>query len=128
MAEDSEYEVGYGKPPRHTRWPPVQSGNPKGRPRKTTILGDLIREELDRLVEVREQGTTRKITKREALAKSLVNAALKDPRLAHRLLPLLSSNPETDIEIDEHDLATLDRFLQQEQTRRESPGEGEGET
>lgn len=128
MADDNEYEVGYGKPPLHTRWEPGQSGNPKGRPRKSTNLADLIREELDRLVEVHEQGITRKITKREALAKSLVNGSLKDPRLAQRLLPLLSSNPETDIEIDEHDLATLERFLQQEQPKRESHDEAEGET
>lgn len=128
MAEDSEYEVGYGKPPKESRWKPGQSGNPKGRPRKTTILDDLIREELDRMVEVREQGTTKKITKREALAKSLVNAALKDPRLAHRLLPLLSSNPETDIEINEHDVAALERYIQQEQSQRDSYDEAEGET
>ena len=27
------YEVGYGKPPKHTRFKKGQSGNPKGRPR-----------------------------------------------------------------------------------------------
>ncbi len=30
---EPEYEVGYGKPPAHTRFQPGQSGNPMGRPR-----------------------------------------------------------------------------------------------
>jgi Family of unknown function (DUF5681) len=32
MADDNE--VGYGKPPRNSRWKPGQSGNPKGRPKE----------------------------------------------------------------------------------------------
>ena len=31
MSDD--YEVGYGNPPKHTRFPKGQSGNPKGRPK-----------------------------------------------------------------------------------------------
>jgi len=35
MANDmkGDYEVGRGKPPRHSRYKKGQSGNPKGRPR-----------------------------------------------------------------------------------------------
>jgi hypothetical protein len=29
---ERDYEVGYGKPPRHTRFKSGQSGNPRGRP------------------------------------------------------------------------------------------------
>ncbi len=29
-----DYDVGYGKPPKHTRWKKGQSGNPGGRPRR----------------------------------------------------------------------------------------------
>src|SRR6266511_2789790 len=28
------YQVGYGRPPHHTRFKPGESGNPKGRPRR----------------------------------------------------------------------------------------------
>ena len=31
---NSVFNVGYGKPPRHSQFKPGQSGNPKGRPRK----------------------------------------------------------------------------------------------
>jgi hypothetical protein len=30
--KDGDYEVGYGKPPRHTRFVKGQSGNPRGQP------------------------------------------------------------------------------------------------
>lgn len=31
MREKGDYDVGYGKPPKHTRWPKGKSGNPGGR-------------------------------------------------------------------------------------------------
>ena len=33
LKQPTEYEVGYGKPPAHSRFRPGQSGNPRGRPR-----------------------------------------------------------------------------------------------
>ena len=36
------YEVGYGKPPRHTRFPKGRSGNPKGRPPRSKNIGALL--------------------------------------------------------------------------------------
>ena len=36
---DQEYPVGYRKTPKHTQFKPGQSGNPKGRPRKSTTFG-----------------------------------------------------------------------------------------
>ena len=36
MADDKDkrdYEIGYGKPPKQTRFKPGQSGNPRGRPK-----------------------------------------------------------------------------------------------
>ena len=39
-----DYDVGYGRPPVHTRFKPGQSGNPKGRKRKPpSLLPDLKR-------------------------------------------------------------------------------------
>jgi len=36
------YEVGYGKPPRHTRFEPGVSGNPHGRPKDAKNLSTLV--------------------------------------------------------------------------------------
>lgn len=74
---DGNYEVGYGRPPKHTQFKPGQSGNAKGRPRKSKELHKLIQAELDTTIPVNEAGREKRITKREALVKQLVNLAIK---------------------------------------------------
>ncbi len=44
------YEVGYKKPPRHTRFSKGISGNPRGRPKGTQNLVSVINDLLDRPV------------------------------------------------------------------------------
>lgn len=74
---EDEDRVGYGCPPKHTRFKPGRSGNPRGRPRKSKQLEDLIRRELDEKIVAKEGGRDRHITKREAIVKQLVNRAIK---------------------------------------------------
>jgi len=42
MDQDVPYAVGHKKPPLHTRFPPGQSGNPKGRPKGRSKDKDLV--------------------------------------------------------------------------------------
>jgi hypothetical protein len=72
-SEKPAYEVGYGRPPRHTRFKPGQSGNPRGRPKNAKNLSTLLSEALNERVIVAENGRRRKITKREAIIAQLVN-------------------------------------------------------
>ena len=65
--------MGYGKPPCHTRFEKGQSGNPKGRPSGAKNLSTLLNEALNECVIVAEDGGRRKITKREAIVKTIVN-------------------------------------------------------
>ena len=44
---ERDYEVGYGKPPRHTRFTKGQSGNPRGRPPGAKNLKTLLSEALN---------------------------------------------------------------------------------
>jgi hypothetical protein len=69
MPPDNErdYEVGYGKPPRHTRFKPGRSGNPRGRPSGSKNLSTLLNEALNEPVIVAENGGQRKISKRRAI-------------------------------------------------------------
>ena len=66
----SDFPVGYKKPPHETRFKPGQSGNPGGRPKKKTItLAEAFGRELNTSVTVTEGGKSKKITKRDAIAK-----------------------------------------------------------
>ena len=87
-----DYEVGYGKPPRHTRFKKGQSGNPRGRPSGSKNLSTLLSEVLNELVVVAESSGRRKITKRRAIIMQLVNQAAKaDWRATKLLLDILQA-------------------------------------
>ena len=78
--------MGYGKPPRHTRFKRGQSGNPRGRPRGSKNLPTLLTEALNERVVVAENGGRRKITKREAIITQLVNRSAKADLRAVKIL------------------------------------------
>lgn len=89
MGSDDErnYEVGYGKPPKATRFKKGTSGNPAGRPRGSKNLNTLLNKELDQLVVVRENGREKRITKRQASAKQVANKMTAGD---HRYLPFFT--------------------------------------
>jgi hypothetical protein len=74
---DGDYQVGYGKPPRHSQFKRGQSGNPRGRPAGSKNFATLVSEALNEPVIVTEDGGRRKITKREAIVTQLVNRSAK---------------------------------------------------
>jgi hypothetical protein len=85
-----DYEVGYAKPPRHTRFKKGQSGNAKGRPVGAKNLSTLLSEALNEPVIVTENGRYRKITKRQAMITQLVNrSATADFRALKILLDII---------------------------------------
>jgi hypothetical protein len=56
-----EYDIGYRKPPKHSRFRPGQSGNPKGRPKGARSLNTLAREVFGQTVIVKTAGGERKM-------------------------------------------------------------------
>ena len=85
-----DYEVGYGKPPRDTRFPKGQSGNPRGRPSGDKNLKTLLSEALNEPVIVTENGGRRKVSKRQAIITQLVNrSATADFRAIKILLDIV---------------------------------------
>ena len=88
MSRDTgrDYEVGYGKPPRNTQFKKGQSGNPRGRPSGSKNLATLVSVALNEPVIVVENGGRKKITKREAIIKQLVNRSTKADWRAIKIL------------------------------------------
>jgi hypothetical protein len=74
MAEN--YEVGYGKPPQHTRFKKGRSGHPEGRPKGTPNLRSAIRRAAEEKVKVHIGDRTLTMRSIEAMAYKLVQKAL----------------------------------------------------
>lgn len=82
---DHPYEVGYRRPPQHTRFQKGRSGNPAGRPRgRRADLLLALQKELSSPVPITEQGRRITITKGELLARALVASAIKGDAKARR--------------------------------------------
>ena len=75
--DGGDYEVGYGKPPHHTRFVKGQSGNPRGRAPGAKNMKTLLTKALNELVIVTDHDGRRKVSKREAIVTQLVNRSAK---------------------------------------------------
>jgi hypothetical protein len=80
------YEVGYGKPPEHTRFKPGQSGNPKGRPKKAQNASTLFDKVTAEKITIKEGDKTRQVSKLEGIIQRAVNAALQGDSKAINLI------------------------------------------
>jgi Family of unknown function (DUF5681) len=88
--ESSKGPVGYGSPPRRSRFQKGQSGNPKGRVKESNNLATVLMNSAREVVTVNEGGRRRSISKLEAMSKQLVNkAASGDPRATQLLMQML---------------------------------------
>ncbi len=114
----ADYEVGYAKPPKHTRFQPGQSGNPRGRPKGTKNLRTDLMEELREKIVVREGDRPQKISKQRALLKSVVNRAIQGDARATaialstmmRLLDTGEGAPDVEDGLFDDELAILKAF------------------
>ena len=79
-------EVGYRKPPSHTRFKKGQSGNPAGRAPGVPNARALIEKEGAEPITITENGVQKVITKREAACKALYARAMKGDVPAFRTL------------------------------------------
>jgi hypothetical protein len=86
MSDD--YEVGFGRPPKWTRWKKGQSGNPeRRRPRRTPTTSEIVEKLLFASIDIIENGETRRVTVMEAIGLQLWKKAVDgDPRAADVLL------------------------------------------
>ena len=83
-----DYSVGYGRPPEHSRFKKGLSGNPSGRRRYTDSERgkQLLREESDRLVSIREGDKSVRMSALRAAIRSTFYSAAKGRSTAQRLV------------------------------------------
>ena len=81
-----QYDVGYGRPPLHSRFQPGQSGNPAGRQKGQPTPNEIFMKEAARLVKIKRGDTVESITKHEAIIRRLYQSAMEGDIAAARLL------------------------------------------
>ena len=106
------YEVGYGKPPKHSQFKPGQSGNKKGRPKRppramipSQMYKDVLRV-MEMQMRVKTPGGDATLTFAEATIFAIATGAIKgNPRLLDRWISMqefalrenLRANPEFEL-------------------------------
>lgn len=104
--QEPGYEVGYGKPPKHTRFQKGQSGNPRGRPKgarnkqQPSLPGDRLKEiildEAYRTIPVRDGDGHIDVPMAQAVFRAIAVNAAKGQSRAQRLFTDLVSDVEKD--------------------------------
>lgn len=89
MTEETAYEVGYGRPPKHTQFKKGQSGNFRNRQKKNQSFAALIDKAFARRIPVRDGAERKHITILEAVTRQLVDSAARGDADALDLLMLL---------------------------------------
>ena len=93
------YEVGYGKPPKHTQFKPGRSGNPNGRRKGVNNLQTDVLRVLREPVKMRSGDKVRTISTQEATIRKLREKALGgDARSLDRLVDLATRHNNQPLE------------------------------
>ena len=133
---EPSFEVGYGKPPRASRFTKGQSGNPKGRPKGSKNLAAVVLRECRQRVRVNGPGGSRTVTKLEAAVMQISNkAAQGEFRAARELFALVQRSeidanservPDSFQETDQSVLENLVRRIQNLNTEQASSDNSRG--
>ena len=87
MTNDDDYEVGYRKPPKNSRFKKGQSGNPKGRKKaEPKSFMDALRAEGGTMVTVNIEGKAVRLSKDELAVKSMYQKIFKGDPATMRLI------------------------------------------
>jgi hypothetical protein len=116
--DQRDYEIGFGRPPKATRFKPGESGNPRGRPKGSRPVGAVLQEVLRQRIPVTENGRTRRLPALEVMLRRLANEAMRsEPSAVKLMLSLVdryAEAPEATLSVDEvlaEDQAIIARYL-----------------
>jgi Family of unknown function (DUF5681) len=94
QTDESDHEVGYGRPPKQSQFKKGRSGNPKGRPKGTRNIATEVSRALAEKVVINVGGRRKTITKREVAAIHLANKAASGDLKAINLIPAMERTSE----------------------------------
>lgn len=118
-AASTKGPVGYKRPPSGSRFRPGHSGNPKGRPKRRTGAGDLLRRLFDKKIEVRDGAEVRAMPAIEAVIRRAVVAARNGDRRALATIEHLRDQMEIAIEVTDEERQRRTQRLPRSLTREE---------
>jgi hypothetical protein len=94
------YEVGYGKPPVHSRFKPGRSGNPKGRPKDSKNVTTMLDQFLDERMTVRIGGVEKKMSGRQLILFRAVKDAIEGKKDARDFVLRMTASAECERDAD----------------------------
>lgn len=96
--DDDDYEVGFGKPPKHTQFQKGRSGNPKGRPKGSKSIPELVRKIFDEKILVNGPRGQCWMTKLEAgITQLAIKAAKGDLKAINQAIQLREKAQEDEV-------------------------------
>jgi hypothetical protein len=128
-------DVGYGKPPQHSRFKQGRSGNPRGRPKGTLNMATVLARTLRERVVIDENGKRKMVTKLQAAIPQLVSKATSgDGHAIRYLCQLVLSAEERSVvaepttQLSETDQKVMDNILKRfQQSLKEKNNETDPE-
>ncbi|KPA99893.1 DUF5681 domain-containing protein [Ahrensia marina] len=115
---ETEYKIGYGKPPTHSQFKKGQSGNPKGRPKGKTLFRTEVQEIGRKMATVRTNGKTSKVPMTRVVLQTVLQRALDgDKTSTKQILELFDKyldepgDEKNVAEISPADKALIDEYL-----------------
>ncbi len=96
-ADNADYKVGYGNPPKDKQFKKGKSGNPKGRPKHATTFLEAINRKMGSFIFVTENGVKKKKTTLEVIVQRYINQVLSGN---DKLLALFVKENAQDVRID----------------------------
>jgi len=123
---DRPYQVGFGKPPKHTQFKPGQSGNPRGKPKGRKNFETILDQILHRKLPIRDRGSVRHVPLIEAMLLKFAEEALRgNPKAAAFLLSRYAPSEPEDAstpDLSNEDQEILDAFAKRIRTAAKKGG------
>lgn len=121
------YAVGYKKPPKKTQFKKGNNANPNGRGAGTKNLKTDLREELNELMPITENGKSKLLSKQRVLIKSLMAKAVQgDARAANSIITLAVKLLESELVEETANLSAADQEIFAEYVRRLTAAQAKG--